>query len=115
MLTFGKTDMARFYSEQRAPITMRIVGAGFLLFGTIFLCEAGFPFGGPSPLKASFQAKEYLSAVYESPGRNWRLSPKRESNDDTILILDYQFGSHSGSLRAQWQRDKYRFSEIENR
>ena len=55
---------------------MRIVGAGFLLFGTIFLCEAGFPFGGPSPLKASFQAKEYLSAVYGSPGRTGGFRPR---------------------------------------
>ena len=46
---------------------MRIVGAGFLLFGTIFLCEAGFPFGGPSPLKSIVPSEGVsISSVWKS-------------------------------------------------
>src|SRR5712691_5494492 len=83
MLTFGKTDMARFYSEERAPLTMRIVGAGFLLFGIVFLYQLGFPFKGPGRFKATAQAKAYLSTMYGSPTGNWRISPKSESPDNT--------------------------------
>ena len=115
MLTFGKTDMGRLYDEKRAPLTLRIVGAGFLLFGIFFLYQAGFPFNGPNRFKATIEAKQYLTARYGSPGNSWRLSPKRESTDDSVIIVNYQFGSRSGSLRAQWENDHYRFSEIEKR
>ena len=114
-LTFGATDMGRFYNEKRTPMTMRIVGAGFLLFGIIFLYQAGFPFNGPNRFKATIEAKEYLAEAYGSPGNNWKLSSKMESSDNSVVTVTYQYGNHSGVLRAQWQDDKYKFSEIEKR
>jgi hypothetical protein len=115
MLTFGLTGLGRLYNEKRTPITMRIVGAGFLLFGIVFLYEAGFPFKGPNRFKATIEAKEYLTNVYGSPGHTRRLSPERESTDDSVVIVNYQFGDHSGSLRGKWKGDKFEFSEIEKR
>jgi len=115
MLTFGMTDMGRFYNEQRAPLTMRLVGAAFLIFGIIFLYQLGFPFNGPGRFKATVEAKAYMSAKYGTPTGNWRISAKSGTPDNTVVIVDYLYDGQTGSLRAEWQDDRYKFSEIKKK
>ena len=106
-MTFGKTDMAIFYPEERAPTIMRIVGGAFLVFGLIFLFALGFPFKGPGQFKAVGEAKDYLSRTYGSSGGSYHLEAKSESSDNTVVVIDYRYGQHAGSLRASWSGDHY--------
>lgn len=109
--TFGKTDMAFFYPEDKAPMIMRICGGAFATFGIAFLFLAGFPFRGPGQFKAMSEAKNYLSEVYGSSSGGWKLSTKNVSEDSTVVFVEYQFGDKAGSLKGEWVVDRYQFTE----
>ena len=109
--TFGMTDMAFFYPEDKAPRIIRLVGGAFVVFGIMFLVLAGFPFKGPGQFKAMSEAKDYLNTTYGDSSGSWKFSSKSESSDDTVVRVDYSFGPHSGSLVGEWSVDHYKFSE----
>jgi len=109
--TLGKTDMAFFYPEDKAPMIMRLVGGSFIVFGIMFLAIAGFPFKGPGQLKAMSEAKDYLNETYGSSPSSWSLSAKSESSNNTIVSVGYRFNQHSGVLHAEWIGERYRFTE----
>jgi hypothetical protein len=114
MITFGTTDMGMFYPEDKAPQITRIVGCAFLVMGALLLYQLGFPFTGPGRFKATIQAKGYLSSRYGAVER-WKISPHSDSPDNTVVTVDYVYGSHSGSLRGDWQGEAYKFSERDER
>jgi len=73
MLTFGKTDMARYYSEQRAPITMRIVGAGLLVLGD------RIPLRGRVSLWRSQSTQSIVPSEGVSISSVWKSGPQLEA------------------------------------
>jgi len=110
--TFGLTDMAFFYPEDRAPMMMRLVGGGFLVFGIIFVFLTMFPLKGPNQFKAMYEAEGYLSHAYGSSNGSWSLQAKRELADNSVVVINYRFGQHSGKLRGEWTGESYKFTEI---
>ena len=110
-VTFGRTEMAALYPEHRAPLVMRIVGAGFIIFGVYFLYLTGFPFKGPGQFKAMSQAETYLEETYGSSSGRWHLSAQKESEDSTVVTVEYRFGSRQGTLQGEWIGDRYQFTE----
>jgi hypothetical protein len=111
-LTFGKTDLAMFYPEDKAPVIMRVIGCGVLVMSLSLIFVAGNPFRGPGRFKAMSEAKDYLTRVYGSSSGPWNFSASRLSTDDSVIIVEYRFGGRVGSLRGQWLGDAYEFTEI---
>jgi hypothetical protein len=104
-----------FWRTDRGALFMRIMGVGWVLFGVLFLYRLGFPFRGPGEFKAANEAREYLVATYGNSDGEASFDATPEVPDRTIVIVDYKFGGHSGSLRAKWQGEKYEFSELQKK
>ena len=110
-MTFGMTDLAFLYREDKAPMIMRMVGGAFIVFGIMFLATAGFPFIGPNKFKAISEAKVYLDTSYGSSSDESSFSTKNATDDSTILDVTYDVGKRAGVLHAEWTGDHYKFTE----
>jgi hypothetical protein len=110
-MTFGMTDLAFLYREDKAPMTMRLIGGAFIVFGIMFLATSGFPFKGPNKFKAMSEAKSYLDTSYGRSSDEWSFSTKNATDDSTILDVTYDVGQRSGVLHAEWTGDHYKFTE----
>ena len=109
-MTFGKTDMARFYPEEKAPTIFRVLGVAWILLSIPWLYMAFASLSGPGALAAIRQSRTYLSEHYGSSGSS-KLSATPVSSGASDYVVTYQYGGHAGTLNASWQKDHYVLSE----
>jgi len=111
--TFGLTDMRWFYPEERAPSLFRIFGAFFLVGGIVFMALYFLSFSGPGSLFAMREAGIYLDDLYGDSGGNWSISASKDNEDSRIVTVTYRHGNNSGTLKGEWDGQKYVFSKQE--
>lgn len=110
MSTFGLTDMARFYPEEKAPKIFRILGVAWILFSIPWIAIAVSSISGPGAFAAMRESRTYLSEHHGSAG-TWKLSTQSLSSSDGDYLVTYRYGQHAGILRATWKGDHYEFAE----
>jgi hypothetical protein len=108
--TFGLTDMRRFYPEEKAATTFRVIGIGFILLSLPWVFIAYSSFSGPGSFAAIRESRGYLNAHYGSANR-WNLSTQPVPARADDYLVTYRYGNHTGTLRAVWQDGHYLFSE----
>jgi hypothetical protein len=108
--TFGLTDMAFFYQEERAKKTFRLLGPIFLCVGLMLCWFSYLSFSGPGTFAAMRESRSFLASIYEDAG-TWKVSGSTAADDGSVDI-DYQYGSHIGKLHAVWVKDHYIFAAI---
>jgi hypothetical protein len=108
--TFGLTDMAYFYQEERAKKTFRLLGPIFLCCGLMLCWFSYLSFSGPGTFAAMRESRSFLASKYEDAW-TWKASASTAADDGSVDI-DYQYGTHIGKLHAVWVKDHYIFAEI---
>lgn len=110
-VTFGFTDMRWFYTEDNAPLTFRLVGAGALAVGVTTLSFWVLSFFGPGVLCAMREASNYLKQTHGSSAGYQSIVVNEETDDSSIVRVTYSHGEKSGELRGEWNGQKYLFNE----
>lgn len=110
MSTFGLTDMARFYPEDKAPKIFRLIGIGFILLSLPWVSFAYASFSGPGAFAAMHESKAYLKEHYGSSA-TYELSAQSAATPEEDYFVKYRYGGRTGTLRATWKGDRYVFTE----
>jgi hypothetical protein len=110
MSTFGLTDMARFYPEDKAARTFRFLGIGFILLSLPWIFFAYASFSGPGAFAAMHESKAYLKEHHGSAA-TYELSTQSASTPEGDYFVKYRYGERTGTLRATWKGDRYVFTE----
>ena len=107
--TLGLTDMHWFYSEEKAPRTMKVMGIVLCFIGAVVALLSYVSLHGPNSLAAMRQADDYLIGVY---GRtDGDTSFTCTTSDTSEMRVRYEYGDRHGNLRASWDGQKYNFSQ----
>ena len=109
--TFGLTDMRWFYSEERAPRTMRLMGIVLCLMGIMASILSYLSLSGPNSFAAMRQANNYLSTAYGKQGGETSFSCTTSGAND--VIVRYRYGQRQGNLRGSWDGHKYIFTQVQ--
>lgn len=108
--TFGLTDMARFYPEDKAPKIFRLLGVAWILLSIPWVLFAVSSVSGPGAFAAMRESRGYLREQYGSVS-SMELSTQPVTAKDGDYLITYRFGAHAGILRASWRTDHYEFKE----
>ncbi len=111
--TLGWFDMARFYQEEKARKTFRLLGPIFLLAGLLLSGMTYLSFSGPGMFCAMRESRAFLASRY-GPSGTWKVSSRPAGADDSV-DLSYRYGDRTGRLHATWQKDHYTFAELPGR
>ena len=108
--TFGLTDMAAFYQEDKARQTFRLLGPIFLCVGLLLVWVCFQAFNGPGSFAAMREARVFLEHSYGASG-GWKLSSQAADSAGTVIV-EYRYANRAGTLRAIWNGHHYEFTEM---